>query len=117
MKNADIKKQGKDTQDCDIESGGGGGKDGAAAPVVVVVDASAAATTTDEPPTCSTRTFKFRQLASATKNFKRENLLGESGFGKVYKGTLADGKVVTDLICFFIYNSIDVVPALLNKVE
>ena len=92
VKNADIKKQGKDTQDYDIESGGG--KDGAAAPVVVVVDASAAATSTDEPPTCSSRIFKFRQLASATKNFKRENLLGESGFGKVYKGTLADGKVV-----------------------
>ncbi|KAJ9542689.1 hypothetical protein OSB04_029195 [Centaurea solstitialis] len=40
------------------------------------------------------RKFTFRELASATKNFKRESLLGESGFGKVYKGTLADGKVV-----------------------
>ncbi|XP_071697998.1 uncharacterized protein [Rutidosis leptorrhynchoides] len=56
--------------------------------------AAPATATTDEPPAGSARTFKFRDLALATNNFKRECLLGESGFGKVYKGTLADGKVV-----------------------
>ncbi|XP_074558831.1 putative serine/threonine-protein kinase PBL26 [Curcuma longa] len=32
--------------------------------------------------------FTFRELASATKNFKSECLLGEGGFGRVYKGLL-----------------------------
>ncbi|XP_042403313.1 probable serine/threonine-protein kinase PBL26 [Zingiber officinale] len=32
--------------------------------------------------------FTFRELASATKNFKPECLLGEGGFGRVYKGLL-----------------------------
>ncbi|XP_075491856.1 putative serine/threonine-protein kinase PBL26 [Primulina tabacum] len=34
------------------------------------------------------QTFTFRELASATKNFRQENLLGEGGFGRVYKGCL-----------------------------
>ncbi|XP_038719061.1 serine/threonine-protein kinase PBL27-like [Tripterygium wilfordii] len=33
-------------------------------------------------------TFTFRELASATKNFRPECLLGEGGFGRVYKGRL-----------------------------
>ncbi|XP_039034111.1 probable serine/threonine-protein kinase PBL24 [Hibiscus syriacus] len=32
--------------------------------------------------------FTFRELAAATKNFRQESVLGEGGFGKVYKGTL-----------------------------
>ncbi|KAK9086560.1 hypothetical protein Syun_028954 [Stephania yunnanensis] len=32
--------------------------------------------------------FTFRELATATKNFKQECLLGEGGFGRVYKGRL-----------------------------
>ncbi|XP_056165588.1 probable serine/threonine-protein kinase PBL25 [Syzygium oleosum] len=32
--------------------------------------------------------FTFRELASATKNFRPEYLLGEGGFSRVYKGTL-----------------------------
>ena len=36
----------------------------------------------------SARNFGFRDLAMATKNFRRECLLGESRVGKVYKGTL-----------------------------
>ncbi|GMP21810.1 hypothetical protein CsSME_00000088 [Camellia sinensis var. sinensis] len=40
------------------------------------------------------KTFTFRELAAATKNFKQECLLGEGGFGRVYKGTLQGGKVV-----------------------
>ncbi|RWW87011.1 hypothetical protein BHE74_00004187 [Ensete ventricosum] len=34
------------------------------------------------------QTFTFRELASATKNFRPEFLLGEEGFGRVYKGCL-----------------------------
>ncbi|KAL9399184.1 hypothetical protein Peur_008145 [Populus x canadensis] len=34
------------------------------------------------------QTFTFRELAFATKNFRAECLLGEGGFGRVYKGYL-----------------------------
>lgn len=40
------------------------------------------------------KTFTFRELAMATKNFRQEHLLGEGGFGKVYKGTLQTGEVI-----------------------
>ncbi|KAF9661291.1 hypothetical protein SADUNF_Sadunf19G0052800 [Salix dunnii] len=42
-----------------------------------------------------TPSFTFRELASATRNFRQECLLGEGGFGRVYRGTLAStGQVV-----------------------
>ncbi|XP_072961076.1 probable serine/threonine-protein kinase PBL25 [Typha angustifolia] len=34
------------------------------------------------------QTFTFRELATATKNFRTDCLLGEGGFGRVYKGRL-----------------------------
>ncbi|RAL42239.1 hypothetical protein DM860_012022 [Cuscuta australis] len=34
------------------------------------------------------QTFTFRELAAATKNFRQECLIGEGGFGRVYKGRL-----------------------------
>ncbi|KAL6571571.1 hypothetical protein OROHE_003214 [Orobanche hederae] len=41
------------------------------------------------------QTFTFRELAAATKNFIPECLLGEGGFGRVYKGRLeSTGQVV-----------------------
>ncbi|CAL9051563.1 unnamed protein product [Musa banksii] len=41
------------------------------------------------------RTFTFRELASATNNFLPECLLGEGGFGRVYKGSLENtGQIV-----------------------
>ncbi|CAK9145529.1 unnamed protein product [Ilex paraguariensis] len=41
------------------------------------------------------QTFTFRELAAATKNFKSECMLGEGGFGRVYKGRLeSTGQVV-----------------------
>ncbi|TQD77196.1 hypothetical protein C1H46_037253 [Malus baccata] len=41
------------------------------------------------------QTFTFRELAAATKNFRPECLLGEGGFGHVYKGRLeSTGQVV-----------------------
>ncbi|XP_024969594.1 probable serine/threonine-protein kinase PBL24 [Cynara cardunculus var. scolymus] len=49
----------------------------------------------NDAPNGSARSFSFRELAMATKNFRRESLLAESGFGKVYKGTLGTGQVVS----------------------
>ncbi|KAE8672757.1 Protein kinase 2B [Hibiscus syriacus] len=39
-------------------------------------------------PTPDLRTFSFAELKAATKSFRPEMLLGEGGFGKVYKGWL-----------------------------
>ncbi|KDO37992.1 hypothetical protein CISIN_1g046892mg [Citrus sinensis] len=49
----------------------------------------------DETKNINAQTFTFRELAAATKNFRQECLLGEGGFGRVYKGTLqSNGQVV-----------------------
>ncbi|KZV50067.1 hypothetical protein F511_23207 [Dorcoceras hygrometricum] len=41
------------------------------------------------------KTFTFRELAIATKNFRQECLLGEGGFGRVFRATLqSSGQVV-----------------------
>lgn len=43
--------------------------------------------------------FTFRELAIATKNFRQECLMGEGGFGRVYKGTIpATGQVIIIII-------------------
>lgn len=44
--------------------------------------------------------FTFRELATAAKNFRQECLLGEGGFGKVFKGTLQSGQVTYQLLSF-----------------
>lgn len=45
------------------------------------------------------QTFTFRELAAATKNFRPESLLGEGGFGRVYKGRLeSTGQVGDDYL-------------------
>ncbi|XP_020275793.1 probable serine/threonine-protein kinase PBL21 isoform X2 [Asparagus officinalis] len=38
--------------------------------------------------------FSLRELVVATQNFRESNLLGEGGFGRVFKGALASGQVV-----------------------
>lgn len=45
------------------------------------------------------RVFSYRELATATKNFRPECFLGEGGFGRVYKGQLENGQV-----CVFSHN-------------
>lgn len=48
------------------------------------------------------KSFTFRELATATKNFRQECLLGEGGFGRVYKGTLqSTGQVIINE-CYFV---------------
>lgn len=44
--------------------------------------------------------FTLQQLAAATQNFREANLIGEGGFGRVYKGFLESGQV-NELFIFF----------------
>ncbi|AES61149.1 putative protein kinase RLK-Pelle-RLCK-VIIa-1 family [Medicago truncatula] len=48
-----------------------------------------------DPTNINAQNFTFRELATATKNFRQECLLSEGGFGRVYKGVIpATGQVV-----------------------
>lgn len=38
--------------------------------------------------------FSYEELIKATNGFSTENLLGEGGFGSVYKGYLPDGREI-----------------------
>ncbi|XP_019190072.1 PREDICTED: serine/threonine-protein kinase CDL1 isoform X2 [Ipomoea nil] len=40
------------------------------------------------------RSFTFKELATATQNFRQSNLLGEGGFGSVFKGRLDSDLIV-----------------------
>ncbi|XP_054798625.1 probable serine/threonine-protein kinase PBL21 isoform X2 [Prosopis cineraria] len=46
------------------------------------------------PKSSAARSFTFRELAAATRGFKHVNLIGEGGFGRVYKGRLETGQLV-----------------------
>lgn len=46
------------------------------------------------PRSITTRLFTFDELKQATSNFDPENVIGEGGFGRVYKGVLNDGTAV-----------------------
>lgn len=41
-----------------------------------------------------TQSFTFKELEMATLNFREANLIGEGGFGRVFKGQLKNGQVV-----------------------
>ena len=41
-------------------------------------------------PTANLRIFSFTELKVATKNFRPDTVLGEGGFGQVFKGWLED---------------------------
>ena len=38
--------------------------------------------------------YRYNELQAATNNFNSSNIIGEGGFGRVYKGQLANGTVV-----------------------
>ncbi|XP_027770076.1 probable serine/threonine-protein kinase PBL7 isoform X2 [Solanum pennellii] len=42
----------------------------------------------DSPPRSNLPTFSYRDIATATNNFRRESIIGEGGFGPVFKGKL-----------------------------
>jgi hypothetical protein len=44
------------------------------------------------------QTFTFRELASATRNFRDDYLLGEGGFGRVYRGRIES----INQVCFHV---------------
>ncbi|KAH7423058.1 hypothetical protein KP509_12G037500 [Ceratopteris richardii] len=46
------------------------------------------------PWSITTRTFTYDELKQATNNFNPENILGQGGSGRVYKGILKDGTAV-----------------------
>ena len=55
------------------------------------------------------RVLTFRELSAATNNFSCDNLVGEGGFGMVYKGHFKDTKEVTtatirSIICSRLYH-------------
>jgi hypothetical protein len=46
------------------------------------------------PEIRTARIFSIEELETATKKFSESNLIGEGGFGFVYKGLLEDGTIV-----------------------
>ncbi|OIW12838.1 hypothetical protein TanjilG_24771 [Lupinus angustifolius] len=48
----------------------------------------------NESTTLESLQFDFAAIEAATNKFSNDNLIGQGGFGKVYKGTLLDGREV-----------------------
>lgn len=58
------------------------------------VDAVPQAGSLPHPHTSSTRILAYEELKEATNNFSSSSILGEGGFGRVFKGVLSDGTAV-----------------------
>ncbi|KAL3619807.1 putative serine/threonine-protein kinase pbl21 [Castilleja foliolosa] len=48
----------------------------------------------NSPKANMAHSFTYKELATATKNFREANLIGEGGFGSVYKGSLEDSGMI-----------------------
>ncbi|GLJ42926.1 hypothetical protein SUGI_0890560 [Cryptomeria japonica] len=48
----------------------------------------------DKSPNRSPRVYSYDELSRATASFSQDLLLGQGGFGRVYKGSLEDGEIV-----------------------
>lgn len=57
-------------------------------------DAAPLAGSLPHPPPTSTRFLAYEELKEATNNFEPASVLGEGGFGRVFKGVLSDGTAV-----------------------
>lgn len=66
-------------------------------------------------PDIDAKTFTFRELAAATRNFRQECLLGEGAFGRVYKGKLENtGQVNNDLTTLVVVHPVIFLPILIS---
>jgi len=60
----------------------------------VSLESSLGSNSKTKPKKACATSFSFRELAAAARGFKEVNLIGEGGFGKVYKGRLSTGQLV-----------------------
>ncbi|XP_014503431.1 probable serine/threonine-protein kinase PBL21 [Vigna radiata var. radiata] len=60
----------------------------------VGIESSLASNSKTKVKRAAATSYSFRELAAAAKGFNQENLIGEGGFGKVYKGRLSTGQLV-----------------------
>ena len=57
-----------------------------------VADATMPITSRQQTVRCNV--YQYHELQAATANFSDSNIIGEGGFGRVYKGRLSNGAVV-----------------------
>jgi len=55
-------------------------------------DAASLPTSRQHPVQCNV--YQYRELQAATADFSERNIIGEGGFGRVYKGRLPNGTIV-----------------------
>ena len=60
--------------------------------LLLVADATIPITSRQQTMRC--HAYQYRELQAATANFSDSNIIGEGGFGRVYKGRLPNGAVV-----------------------
>lgn len=78
-----------------VEAGGGERKSGKSGSEVSSTDGSSSSSAGGEVPNIGWgRWYSLRELEIATRGFSGENVIGEGGYGIVYRGEIDDGSVV-----------------------